>query len=103
MLPTVLMAEDEINLFHFWLDDKIQDGISYNGEIFCCLCTLPPKYRAQLYHYACCLSQKDSVVITLADQQCSLWVSLRSPNLGMLKTQKIDESTIDELFERPTE
>ncbi|MEM9216928.1 MAG: hypothetical protein AAGD25_21585 [Cyanobacteria bacterium P01_F01_bin.150] len=98
MLPSVLM-DGEFSLFHFWLDGDVQDGISYEGDIFCCLCTVDSEYRPQLYHYACHLMQKDSVVITVSDEHCSLWISLRSPNLGHLKSQCIDEERISEFLE----
>ena len=98
MLPPVLM-EKEFSLFHFWMDETVQDGLSYDNELFCRLCTLSSEYRAQLYHYACRLGQKDSIVITTSNAHCSLWVSLRSPNLGHLKAQQIDEDSINEFLE----
>ena len=100
MLPPVL-AEGEYSSFNFWMGEDIQQGISYEGEMFCCLCTLPLDYRAQLYHYACRLMKTDSVVITVSDNHCRLWVSLRSPNLGNLKAQCIDEASINEILELP--
>ena len=100
MLPPVLVA-GEYSSFNFWLEQDVQDGISYDGEMFCCLCILPIDYRAQLYHYACRLIKNDSVVITVSDSHCRLWVSLRSRNLGTLKAQCIDEASISELLELP--
>lgn len=52
----------------------------YRSELFCRLQSVPARYRAQLYHYACRLAQKESVVISAGAEQYSIWVGLRSPN-----------------------
>ena len=98
MLPPVL-TERECTLFNFWLDNQVQNGMVYEGELLCRICTLPTTYRAQLYHYAYHLAKRDSVVISITDESCSLWISLRSPNLEYLKAQNIDKSVIHELIE----
>ena len=102
MLPPVLTA-GEYSSFRFWLGQNIQDGISYDGEMFCCLCTLSIDYRAELYHYACHLMKNESVVITVSDNHCQVWVNLRSLNLGNLKSQYIDETSIHEFLELSTD
>lgn len=98
MLPPVL-TEEECVLFKFWFDNQVQEGMVYDGELLCQICTLPATHRAQLYHYAYHLAKRDVVVISITDESCHLWISLRSSNLGYLKTQHIDESVIHNLIE----
>lgn len=102
MLPPVLM-EGEFSLFNFWLDQDIQDGLSYDGELFCCICTVSIEYRAKLYHYACRVLKKETVVFTISDENCRLWMSLRSSNLGNWKSQRINEAHLDEFLEFPVD
>ena len=52
----------------------------YRNELFCRLQSVPARYRAQLYHYACRLAQKESVVVSAGTEQYSIWVGLRSPD-----------------------
>jgi len=98
VLPTVL-TEGEFSQFRFWLDDEVQDGLCYEGEMFCRLFTVSTTYRAQLYHYACQFCKKESIVITLAENHSSLWLSLRSPNLSRFKAKAMDE--LEEVAETP--
>lgn len=100
MLPPVLM-EGEFSIFNFWLEQDIQDGLSYDGELFCCICTVSIDYRAQLYHYVCRMMKKEIVVFTITDEHCQLWMSLRSSNLGNWKSQCIDEARLDEFLASP--
>lgn len=98
MLPTVL-TEGEFSPFHFWSDDEVQDGLLYEGEMFCRLFTVSTTYRAQLYHYACRCCKDESIVITLAENHASLWVSLRSPNLSRFKARTTDHSLLEDVAE----
>ena len=79
MLPPVI---DEENLFpfKFWFNNSIQEGMYYRNELFYRLHSIEIRHRARLYHYACRLAQKDTVVIVSAtNTSCSIWLSLRSP------------------------
>lgn len=98
MLPTVL-TEGEFSQFRFWLDDEVQDGLLYEGEMFCRLFTVSTTYRAQLYHYACQYCKQESIVITLAESHSSLWMSLRSPNLPQFKAKATDHSSLEDVAE----
>lgn len=92
MLPFVV-DERKILIFKFWFDTKVQDGLSYNGELFCRLQTLEPRYRPQLYHFGCKLSQQGtSVVISSGINTCSLWISLRDP---AIKTMLANPERLD--------
>ncbi len=87
MLPPVL-EEGEYSPFKFWFDNSIQDGMYYRNELFYRLHTISSESRARLYHYACKLSKHDCVVVTTTDDTCSLWVSLRSPNIAALRLRR---------------
>ena len=51
----------------------------YRNELFYRLHTVDISNRARLYHYACKLAQRDTIVVSASDISCSIWVSLRSP------------------------
>ena len=92
MLPFVI-DERKILIFKFWFDNKVQDGLSYQGELFCRLQTLELRYRPQLYHFGCKLSQQGtSIVISSGINTCSLWISLRDPAIKtMLANSEISD------------
>ena len=78
MLPKVLL-ETDINIFKFWFNGALQDGLHYHNELFYRALVVEPEQRPRLYHLGCKLSDKGGeTLITLADQGSSLWVSLRS-------------------------
>lgn len=92
MLPLVV-KENSLFTFKFWFNDQIQEGMNYQQEMFCRLCTLAPQCRAQLYQFGCKLTQNGTpVVISITDQHCSLWVSLRDP---IVKAVLIDGIPLD--------
>ena len=92
MLPFVI-DERKILIFKFWFDNKVQDGLSYQGELFCRLHTLDLQYRPQLYHFGCKLSQQGtSIVISSEVNTCSLWISLRDP---AIKTMLANPEALD--------
>ncbi|NJN87173.1 MAG: hypothetical protein HC881_13850 [Leptolyngbyaceae cyanobacterium SL_7_1] len=78
VIPPVI-NEATLSPFKFWFQTSIHDGMYYHNELFCRWCTVTATDRAQLFHYACQLIRQNAVVITADEQQCSLWVSLRSP------------------------
>lgn len=84
MVPAVL-DEANISTFKFWFDNQIQEGMSYQNELFYRLCTADVSARVYLYHYACRLSQSDRFVLTVNPTSCSLWISLRSADATMLQ------------------
>lgn len=60
----------------------------YRNELFYRLHAVPLDLRARLYHYACQLAQENQVVVTIAEDTCCLWVSLRSSNVAALSVYK---------------
>ncbi|NJO42351.1 MAG: hypothetical protein HC769_19695 [Cyanobacteria bacterium CRU_2_1] len=79
VLPPVI-HEGEYNLFKFWFNNSVQDGVYYHNELFYRLQTVALNHRAQLYHQACKLAQHDTVIVTTSMDTCSVWISLRSPS-----------------------
>jgi hypothetical protein len=72
--------EGSFNPFKFWFNNSVQDGMYYQSELFCRLQSVPVRYRAQLYHYACRLAQKESIIVSAAPESYSIWIGLRSPD-----------------------
>lgn len=84
MLPEIV-DEAKINAFRFWFGDRIQEGMNYRGELFYRLHTADASERAKVFQTACRLGQRGaSLVLTLSDEQCSLWGSLRSQSVAAL-------------------
>lgn len=82
MLPKIL-EERRIQVFKFWFGGTLQDGTHYHNELYYRALTVESSYRTRLYHLACKLSGKGGViVVSLDDQQCSLWISLRDQALA---------------------
>lgn len=83
MLPPVIHEGDTFP-FKFWFNGSLQDGMYCENELFYRLHSVDVQHRARLYHYACQLAQRDVLVVTTSTTQCSIWVSLRSPNVTAL-------------------
>ncbi|MGG6295957.1 hypothetical protein ACQ4M4_16330 [Leptolyngbya sp. AN02str] len=80
MLPLVI-DEGSISPFKFWFEDSIQEGMYCRGELYYRLHSADLKLRARVYHYACKMAIRETVVVTATDMNCSIWVSLRSQSL----------------------
>jgi hypothetical protein len=80
VLPPVI-SEEECHLFKFWFNGSVQDGMSYEGELFYRSQTVEPSDRASLYLQACKLGKQAPVAVTAAENSYSLWISLRHPKL----------------------
>jgi hypothetical protein len=78
MLPKVL-RETDINVFKFWFNGALQDGLHYDNELFYRALVVNSAKRTRLYHLGCKLSENGGqTVITVAEEESSLWLSLRS-------------------------
>lgn len=60
----------------------------YRGELFYRLHTVEFSSRARLYHYACKLARHSHVVVSVSEQRCSLWISLRSPLISTFQWRR---------------
>jgi hypothetical protein len=89
MLPKIL-PEDRIQVFKFWFNGVLQDGTHHHNELYYRALTVEPIQRTRLYHLACKFSeQRAEALVSIADHQCSLWISLRSHMMAaqLLKQQ----------------
>ena len=81
MLPKIL-EERRIQVFKFWFGGALQDGFHYQNELYYRALTVESEKRTRLYHLACKLSQQGGVVlVSIRDDQCSLWISLRNQSM----------------------
>ncbi len=87
VLPLVL-SESSVFIFKFWFNGELRDGMCHHNELFCRLRTFNAKERAKVYHLGCKLAQQYQLIaLTSADMQCSLWVSLRDPQVESILQQ----------------
>ena len=78
MLPKVV-EESTVRVFKFWFCETLQEGMHLQNELYYRLKQASPEYRTRLYQLACKLTQKGAdVVLTVDEQNCSLWASIRS-------------------------
>lgn len=60
----------------------------YHNELFYRLQTVAADQRPKLYQQACRLAQHSAVVVTTSEQNCSMWLSLRSNQLPQFVKDK---------------
>lgn len=78
MLPKVL-PESRVQVFKFWFNGALQDGTHHYNELYYRALTVQSDQRTRLYHLACKFSEhRAGAIVSVADDQCSLWISLRS-------------------------
>lgn len=78
MLPLVIQ-EEQIFSFEFWLNGSIHRGMHYRGELYCKLQTSDIYHRSQVYQLGCKLQKRsEPIILTCTPTTCSLWGSLRS-------------------------
>ncbi len=84
MLPLVI-DEKKLLIFKFWFEEHIQEGMTYKGELFCRLQTFPIALRPQVYQLSCRLLRQGTLIaLTSGSETCSVWVSLRDPQVSTL-------------------
>jgi hypothetical protein len=82
MLPKVL-PESRIQIFKFWFNGALQDGTHYGNELYYRALTVEATKRTRLYHLACKFSEQQAgALVSVTDDQCSLWISLRSQRMA---------------------
>ncbi|WP_169617221.1 hypothetical protein [Nodosilinea sp. P-1105] len=73
-----MLPEDQVPIFKFWFDGSLQAGTHHRNELYYRALTVDVHQRSRLYHLACRLSRhRATTLVSLASDQCSLWVSLR--------------------------
>jgi hypothetical protein len=82
MLPKVL-PESKVQVFKFWFNGVLQDGTHYYNELYYRALSVNADQRTRLYHLACKFSeQKAEALVSVANDKCSLWISLRSQKIA---------------------
>lgn len=78
MLPVVL-SENVVNLFKFYMDGSIREGMWYNNELYGLAREFPESHRLKGYQIACELAEQGTpVVITASDDRYAIWIGLRA-------------------------
>ncbi|MGK7902889.1 MAG: hypothetical protein AB4352_16060 [Hormoscilla sp.] len=78
MLPVVL-SENLVNLFKFYMDGSIREGMWYDNELYGLAREFPESHRLKGYQIACELAEQGTpVVITASDDRYATWISLRA-------------------------
>ena len=81
MLP-LLVNEEQIFTFNFWLNGSILCGMHHQGELYCRLASFSIQKRPQVYQLGCKLAQQQTaIVLSSSAIACSLWGSLRDPSM----------------------
>jgi hypothetical protein len=81
VLP-LLVNEEQIFTFNFWLNGSIRCGMHYQGELYCRLASFAIQKRPQVYQLGCKLTQQQTaIVLSSSAVACSLWGSLRDPSM----------------------
>lgn len=90
-LCPVVLCENFVSPFKFWLEDTLHEGILYQDELFGCLDVFSDRQRTQVYELSNTLSQQGiQVVITHKRDRSTwksgsgrykLWINLRQKNL----------------------
>lgn len=76
---TILIREELIVRFSFWMADQIQNGIRLRGELFQYVARFDTTQRQQAFDLASRLTQAGKpAVITVKDSHYTVWESLRS-------------------------
>lgn len=82
MLPEIL-EDAHIQRFTFWFGGALQEGTHYHNELYYRALTVDRDQRTRLYRLACTISDQGGVIlVSLGDDQCSLWISLRNQFLS---------------------
>lgn len=78
-MEPLLLSEDCVCFFKFWLDGKIQAGMRWNYTLFRHCRTFDKCHRQQVYALAWALMEHDlQVVITASKSDYQVWLSLNS-------------------------
>jgi hypothetical protein len=77
-MKLLLSNEADCRFFKFWFDERICDGINYQGEMFLQLHTFSARRRDQAYEMGSkLLEQGISVIISCSKKQYILGINLR--------------------------
>jgi hypothetical protein len=102
-METLLISEELVSQFKFWMDGKIQTGMRFRRELFRHVSKFKNHQRQEAFDLAWKLAQKDrGVIITASTFQYTVWVNLRSqdelpaekPLISEVKNQMFSSVTL---------
>lgn len=74
-----VVAEQQITLFKFYMDQAVQDGMMYKNELYRLARQFSADSRLDAYRLGCeLLEQGVPVVISVSKQQYRVWICLRN-------------------------
>lgn len=95
VLPLTVISEAEASLFHFVLEDSIQEGIRCAEDLYGCVSTFGAKHDAHIYRFLLALMAKQvPFILTVSETNHSIWVSLRSPLYNSLVCNQMASKAI---------
>ncbi|MBM0743971.1 hypothetical protein JOY44_20495 [Phormidium sp. CLA17] len=78
-----MIPEQQITLFKFYMDQSMQDGVTYGQELYRLARQFAASDRLEAYRYGCeLLKQGIPTLISASKQRYIVWTSLRSPFSG---------------------
>ncbi|MBF2027642.1 MAG: hypothetical protein IGS48_12875 [Oscillatoriales cyanobacterium C42_A2020_001] len=82
-MEPLLISENLVSFFKFWLDEQVHDGMRWGHELFHQYESFDKSQRQQAYSFAWALAERGvQVVITASQSNYRVWGSLRSHHAG---------------------
>jgi hypothetical protein len=76
-----MIPEQQITLFKFYMDQSMQDGVTYGKELYRLAKQFVVSDRLEAYRYGCeLLEQGIPTLISVSKQRYIVWMSLGSPS-----------------------
>ena len=98
MLPLVV-NEEQIFAFNFWLSGSVRYGMYYQNELYCRLASFDIQKRPQVYQLGCKLTQQQTaIVLSSSVVACTLWGSLRAPAMKRILVTADRSSLLDTML-----
>jgi hypothetical protein len=89
-MSLLLANESDCQFFKFWFHDRVCDGISYQGELFCQFHSFSSQRRDQAYELSSRLIDRGiSVIICCSKQRYLLGINLRNDWSGFGEREKL--------------
>ncbi|MBM0744329.1 hypothetical protein JOY44_22400 [Phormidium sp. CLA17] len=75
-----MIPEQQITLFKFYMDQSMQDGVTYGKELYRLAKQFVVSDRLEAYRYGCeLLGQGVPTLISVSKQRYIVWTGLRRP------------------------
>ncbi|MBM0745241.1 hypothetical protein JOY44_27600 (plasmid) [Phormidium sp. CLA17] len=75
-----MIPEQQITLFKFYMDQSMQDGVTYGKELYQLARQFVASDRLEAYRYGCeLLGQGVPTLISVSKQRYIVWTGLRRP------------------------